>query len=1079
MSAGPIVESYELSPMQQGMLFHSLDQGEAGVDVEQIVCRLDETLDALALEGAWHRVAGRHAILRTSFRVGEARALLQDVHAAVGIPIERLDWRALVEADRAQRWGDLLAEDRARGLDLGAAPVMRLTLVRMGEETWWLLWTFHHALLDGRSFPIVLREVFAFYEAIRDGRDLVLPSPRPYRDYIAWLRGQDLGRAESFWRAALKGFSAPTPLTVPRASEAGRPTHGRGVHEVRLSADSTARLTSFARDHGVTLNTLVQGAWAVLLHRYSGEPEVVFGATRACRRSAIDGADDMVGLFINTLPVRVPVDGEARLGPWLRALRESQVAVREFEHTPLARVQAWSDVPRGTPLFDTIVVFERYLLDSALREAGGAWNRRRFEYIGQTSLPVTLIAYADPELLLRLEHYRHHVDDETAGRMLGHVRVLLEGMLALPDQRLGDLPLLSAGEQEALVARWGQDSARPAVPECIHRRFEAQAERSPEAVALVCEGQTLTYRELDRRANRLARRLRGLGVGPDVLVGLCADRSLDMVVGILGILKAGGAYVPLDPSYPPDRLAFMLQDAAVPVLVAQRAVQSALPPHQAHVVLVDDPETTAPGAAADDQCPPSGVAPHHLAYVIYTSGSTGRPKGVQITHHNVVRLMDATDPWFHFGPDDVWTLFHSYAFDFSVWELWGPLFYGGRLVVVPYWVSRSPEAFHDLLSAEGVTVLNQTPSAFRQLVSTVVNDPARPLALRWVVFGGEALDLASLRPWFERFGDERPRLVNMYGITETTVHVTYRPISAEDVRAGTGSVIGRPIPDLTLYLLDSRGQLVPAGVPGEIHVGGAGVARGYLNRPELTAQRFIQDPFGAAAPDRRLYRSGDLARYLPNGDMEYLGRIDHQVKIRGFRIELGEIESVLAQHPAVRESVVIVREDRPGDRRLVAYYVADPAASGLGDELRGLARAALPEYMVPAALVPLDALPLTSNGKVDRRALPAPALGPAEPPGGSAPPQTETEQTIAAIWQEVLGVEHVGRYDNFFDLGGHSLLAARLVARMREAVGADLALRNMFGAPTVAGLAELIDARTVAAGSSVEPRSDVREEIEL
>jgi amino acid adenylation domain-containing protein/non-ribosomal peptide synthase protein (TIGR01720 family) len=917
------------------------------------------------------------------------------------------------------------------------------------------LWTFHHALLDGRSFPIVLREVFLCYEAIRDGREASLPAPRPYADYIAWLRTQDLGRAEAFWRSTLKGFSAPTPVPGHRATvgDVGAAPEGRGVHELQLASETTARLSAFAREHGVTLNTLVQAAWGLLLQRYSGESEVVFGVTRACRRSALDGAEDMVGLFINTLPVRVAVDGDARLGPWLRSLREGQVAVREFEHSPLARVQAWSDVPRGRALFESVVVFEGYLLDRILRADGGAWSNRHFEYIGQTSLPITLIAYAADELVVRLEHYRRVVNDETGARLLTHVRTLLEGMLKGADQRLGDLPLVVDEERESILARWRPGGVRRRVKTCIHQRFEAQVERSPDSVAVVFEGHALTYRELNRRANRLARRLRALGVGPESLVGLCVDRSLNIIVGILGILKAGGAYVPLDPAYPRDRLAFMLEDSAVPVLVVERALQSSLPPHRADVVPVDDREALAAGSAEDDGSAPTATQPGNLAYVIYTSGSTGRPKGVLVTHDNVIRLMDATEPWFGFGPHDVWTLFHSYAFDFSVWEIWGALFYGGRLVVVPYWVSRSPETFYELLSTEGITVLNQTPSAFRQLVSAVLSGPPRSLALRTVIFGGEALELASLRPWFDRFGDARPRLVNMYGITETTVHVTYRPISAEDARAGTGSVIGRPIPDLSVYLLDSHGQLVPVGVPGEIHVGGAGVARGYLNRPELTAQRFVADPFASGA-EARLYRSGDLARNLPNGDLEYLGRIDHQVKVRGFRIELGEIESVLAQHPAVREAVVIVREDRPGDRRLVAYYVADPEAHGLGDDLRSRARAALPEYMVPSALVGLDALPLTSNGKVDRRALPPPLDAELESGREYVAPRGAAEQALAQIWASVLGVPRVGINDNFFELGGDSILMIQVIARARQ-LSLALSPRDLFKHPTVAELAPL------------------------
>jgi amino acid adenylation domain-containing protein/non-ribosomal peptide synthase protein (TIGR01720 family) len=606
------------------------------------------------------------------------------------------------------------------------------------------------------------------------------------------------------------------------------------------------------------------------------------------------------------------------------------------------------------------------------------------------------------------------------------------------------LPLLTEAERSALAGPVapGQGLTSP----CLHERFGEQVARTPEAVAACCGDAALTYAELNQRANALARRLAALGVGPETLVGLSLERSLDLVVGILGILKAGGAYLPLDPAYPRERLAFMVEDARVPVIVTQRALEASLPAGPAARVLMEE---LGPGVEENSR---SGATASNLAYVIYTSGSTGKPKGCEITHGNVTRLFESTDAWFGFGPQDVWTLFHSYAFDFTVWELWGALLYGGRLVVVPYWVSRSPEAFLDLLCRERVTVLNQTPSAFRQLVQAEITSGGDPqaLSLRYVVFGGEALDLQSLRPWYSRHGDERPQLVNMYGITETTVHVTYRPLTLADVEGGAGSVIGVPIPDLYVRVLDPSGQPVPIGVSGEMYVGGAGVARGYLNRPELTAQRFVADPV-TGDPAARVYRSGDLARWLEDGGLEYLGRIDHQVKIRGFRIELGEIESVLSQHPAVREAVVVAREDAPGDRRLVAYVAADAERGPLAEELRTRLRAVLPDYMVPSAFVFLDALPLTENGKVDRKALPQPDFS-RPPTRAYVAPRNPGEETLATIWGAVLGVPQVGVHDHFFELGGDSILSIQVIARARAA-GIRLTPRDLAQRPTIAELA--------------------------
>jgi amino acid adenylation domain-containing protein len=1045
------------------MLFHAVRGGDPGVDVEQVTVSLREVLDEEQFVRAWNRVIERHTILRSRFRWEGVPQPVQEVLERARIPFESFDWRGLSESERDQRFRSLLDGDRVRGCDLGGAPLMRLSLVRMSEGEHCVLWTFHHALLDGRSFPLVLQEVFAFYEAYSRGGDLELPPARPYGEFIAWLEKQDHEGSRGFWQKRLAGIRAPTPLTVGHETASGAMAPSdRGACEARLSKELTGRLSACARAAQVTLNTLLQGAWSLLLHRYSGEASVVFGATRACRKSALRGADDMLGLFINTVPMLVNVDPEAELVPWLRELRAQQLALRTHEHTPLTKIQAWSNVPRGTPLFDSIVVFENRSLNAQLHALGGNWPGRSVEYRGQTNFPLTVIAYGDEEFILQIEYSRRRFGDAAVARMLGHLRTLLEGMAAHPHARLRDLSLLAAAERHQAITGWNKSLSYPRAG-CLHQRFEEQVLRTPDAVALVYEDQQVTYAELNRRANGLASRLRELGVQPGQLVGLRAERSVEMVVGIVGILKSGGAYLPLDPAYPKDRVSFMIEDSRASVVVTQEALAADLDGVAMTRVLLED------AAAGPDINPSPAAEADDLAYVIYTSGSTGKPKGAMVTHYNVTRLFEATDAWYRFGKDDVWTLFHSYAFDFSVWELWGALLYGGRVVIVPYWVSRSPEAFRELLVRERVSVLNQTPSAFRQLIQAEMSQPKAEFALRYVIFGGEALELQSLRPWFERYGDERPLLVNMYGITETTVHVTYRPIRWDDLRSGQGSVIGIPIPDLQLYILDPAGEPVPIGVPGEMYVGGAGVARGYLNRAELTAQRFVPDPFGAEG-EGRLYRTGDLARRLENGDIEYLGRIDHQVKIRGFRIELGEIEAGIARHPAVREVAVLAREDAPGDKRLVAYVVADSPPADLLDQLRALIRTTMPEYMVPAHFVTLDALPLTENGKVDRKALPAPVVSRANSGQSYTAPSTPIEKSITAIWEAVLGVEGVGIDNHFFELGGNSILSVQVIARCRQA-GLNLSVVALFQYPTIRSLARHLSGSAgtaVAAATAAE-----------
>jgi amino acid adenylation domain-containing protein len=609
----------------------------------------------------------------------------------------------------------------------------------------------------------------------------------------------------------------------------------------------------------------------------------------------------------------------------------------------------------------------------------------------------------------------------------------------------------------------------------IHQVFEKQAARTPDAVAVVCGDQCLTYGELNQRANHLAHCLQRQNVGPEVIVAIFLDRSLDLIVAILGVLKAGGAYLPIDLAYPKERVAFMLEDARVPVLLTHRELAAKLPAHQANVLCLNDREMTDFSVQTSSN-PSSTASSSSLAYVIFTSGSTGQPKGALITHQNVVRLFACTDPWYHFNEKDVWTLFHSCAFDFSVWEIWGALFYGGRLVVVPYMVSRSPAAFYELLDREKVTILNQTPGAFRQLMQAEESASERkPLALRHIIFGGEALEMRSLKPWFDRHGDQRPQLINMYGITETTVHVTYRPLTRDD--AQSGSVIGSPIPDLSVHILDPQRQPVAVGTPGEMFVGGAGLARGYLNRPELTAERFVPDPF-SREQGARLYRTGDLARLLPSGDIEYLGRIDQQVKIRGFRIELGEIEAVLCEHPSVRETVVLAREDRPGEKRLVAYVVTQKVPPPAVNELRDFLKVKLPEYMLPATFMFLEKFPLTNHGKLDRDALHEMA-GNNQTSSAPVLQANEIERQLLDIWREVLHGVPVGLDENFFDLGGDSMLLAQVHVKLQKIIGRNLPITDLFAHTTVRALAAHVAAEEPKAGTMTTSQDRARRQREI
>jgi amino acid adenylation domain-containing protein len=866
------------------------------------------------------------------------------------------------------------------------------------------------------------------------------------------LRGEVLEAQLDYWRRQL-GPDLPL-LELPTDHPRPAVQSFAGARESCVLSESLlASLKALSQSEGATLFMTLAAGLKVLFHRYTGQSVITIGTPVANRgRSELE---PLIGFFVNSLVLNTELKGTLSFREALARVREVSLGAYAHQDLPFEQLVEAVNPERDQsrhPLYQVMFVLQNASAESM--ELPGL--RLSTQPVARSSAQFDLTVRAEEGhggLELAIEYNTDLFEPDTIQRLLGHYETLLTGAVANPEQAISQLPILSEREHKQL-ADWGAIQTEFPSASGIHERFEAQVARTPDATAVAFEEERLTYGQLNRRANQLAHHLRGLGVGPNVLVGLCVDRSLEMVVGILGILKAGGAYVPLDTTHPDDRLNFILKDARVSVLLTQGSLAQRFGEQDPVVIRLDEDCEALAREAAENPRWEGGV--NSPAYVIYTSGSTGKPKGVLVSHANVVRLFDATQAWYQFDDKDVWTLFHSYAFDFSVWELWGALFYGGKVVVVPYWASRTPDAFYDLLIEEQVTVLNQTPSAFRQLIQTdEAKDTDGTLALRLVIFGGEALDLQSLRPWFDRHGDQRPQLVNMYGITETTVHVSYRPLTLADVSGASGSLIGRPIPDLQIHVVDQYSQPVPVGVPGEMLVGGAGVALGYLDRPGLTAERFVPNPVSAAA-GARLYRTGDLLRYRPDGDLEYLGRIDHQVKIRGFRIELGEIESVLAAHPAVRETVVLIQGDVPDDKRIVAYVV--PADGGLSTrDLRQSLKHRLPEYMVPAHFVLLDALPLTPNGKVDRRALPDPEVSRSDLDESFVPPRSAMEKTLARIWEQLLGVDRVGVQENFFELGGHSLLATRVVSMIREELHVDVKLMEFFDRPTIADLAESLE----------------------
>jgi amino acid adenylation domain-containing protein/non-ribosomal peptide synthase protein (TIGR01720 family) len=1042
---GNVEDVYPLTPTQQGVLFHSL-ASENGDYFLQVVLRFRGRIDEGALTRAWQQIVDRHAGFRARVWTRGVKGPLQVVERQATVTISRHDWRVLPEAERPPRLQELLQADRRQGFDLAQAPLMRVALVREEEEVYQLVWSHHHLVSDGWSTAVILNEVLRLYEANLRGA-APLARPRPYRDYVAWLRQQDQARAEQFWREELRGLNAPTPLGIDRPGRERDVEKDYAEHVLRLSPALAEGLRNLARSHHLTLNTLLQGAWALLLSRYSGQNDVLFGVTMSGRPPELAGVETMVGLFINTLPVRARLGPQDRLVPWLQALQERQARLRDFEHSPLFDVQRWSDMPRNVALFDSILVFENYPVEAPRHGRSGA-DVDAVRMIEQTNYRLTLVAVPGANFKLKAMGDRHAFEAGALPRLLGHLEVLLHAMTAQPSARLSELPILPASERQQLLVEWNQTAATLPPSPCLHHLIEEQVARTPGRIAVTSEAEQVTYAELNHRATRLARHLRALGCPPGSLVGICAERSVEMVVGLLAVLKAGAAYVPIDPEQPVERLEMMLRDAAVAVLLTQRRLQARLPECSIRVVCLDTDAATFPDGPAGEVF--AGAAPNGPAYMIYTSGSTGRPKGALNSHRAICNRLLWMQNEYRLGEDDVVLQKTPYSFDVSVWELFWPLLAGARLVMARPGGHRDPEYLAEVIAREKVTTLHFVPPMLETFLHAVPStEPCG--SVRRVICSGEALPFALQQRFYQRM--PWAALHNLYGPTEAAVDVTYW----ECERSPTLPVvpIGRPVANTRIYVLDRAYRPVPVGAPGELFIGGIQVGMGYWQRPGLTAEKFVPDPFGG--PGERLYRTGDLTRWLPNGAIEYLGRMDHQVKLRGFRIELGEIETVLAQHPLVREVVLLAREDRPGEKQLVAYLVPRENTELSPAALRAHVAARLPEYMVPAAFVALSALPVTANGKVDRRALPAPDRS--EPPREQehVPPRTPTEQAVAGIWSEVLGVARVGAQDNFFELGGHSLSATLVLSRLQDVFQVKVPMRSLFEARTVRELAEVVE----------------------
>ena len=1060
ISRQPRQGSVPLSLAQQRLWF--LDQLEPQSPAYNIpdFLRLNFPVDTKVLKQSVQALVQRHEVLRTTFVAVDAYPM-QVIAPTLSVPLPVINLSNLPEMARWAEAQHLANEEAQRPFDLTQGPLLRLLLLQLGAEEYVLLLTMHHIISDGWSIGLFFQELAALYTAFVIEQPSPLPDlPIQYVDYALWqrevLQWDRLAGHLSYWKQQLAGSPAGLELPTDRP-RLPVPTSRGSTYYVTLPKVLTSALKELSRQEGVTLYMTLVAAFQTLLYRYSGQDDVVIGTVSAGRTQA--EAEALIGFFVNTLVLRTDLSGNPTFRELLGRVRQVIFDGDTHQEVPFESLVRELHPTRAlgqNPLFQVMLTFV-----PPLPTLPTGWEPSKIAaQTGTAKFDLSLELADRPEgLVCYFEYSTDLFDAATIARMAGHWQTLLEGIVAEPTHCLVELPLLTETERQQMLVEWNDTASDYPRNQCLHQLFEAQVERLPEAVAVVFEGEQVSYWELNRRANQLAHHLQRLGVGPDALVGICVERSLEMVVGLLGILKAGGAYVPLDPTYPAERIAFMMTDARPHVLLTQQRLLADLPEHEAHIICLDTGWSTI--AQQSGANPTSAVSSENLAYVIYTSGSTGQPKGVMVSHRAICNHMFWMQARFPLAATDRVLQKTPFSFDASMTEFYAPLLSGAQLIMARPGGQKDSEYLIKTMAEQRVTILQLVPSLLRVLLED--REIERCRSLRRVFCAGEELPLDLQSLFFNHLDAD---LINLYGPTEASIDVTFWPCERESVRPGVP--IGRPIANTQIYLLDAHLRPVPVGVPGELYIGGAGLARGYLNRPELTSERFIRHPF-SGEPAARLYKTGDLARYLPDGPIEFLGRVDQQVKIRGFRIEPGEIETVLELHPAVQQAVVVAREHASGDKRLVAYIVAIHGQTPSIKNLRSFLKEKLPEYMLPSAFMLLDALPLTPNGKVDRRALPAPGPAKSAIEDTFVAPTLSVHYQLLQIWEELFDIRPIGIRDNFFDLGGHSFLAARLVSRIEQVFRKKISLAILFAGPTIEHLADALQQQEEEAPGSWSP----------
>ena len=1031
-------------------MFQSLYAPESGVYLEQINFVYDTPINVSAFKQAWEHVIQSYPVMRTSFFWENLEKPVQIVHRKLAIPWETFDWRKMHPSEREKRIQAYLTEDRRRGFNLSKAPMMRFVCIQLESNIYRFIWTFHHAILDGWSVQLVIKKLAEYYQAICQGKIIHDEVTRPYADYIEWLRQQDEDEAADYWRNSLKGITAPTPFNVDHITfSIVNQANGFSEEHILISRYTTSALNSLCKKHRLTLNTFIQGAWALLLHHYSMENDVLFGTVVSGRPTDLTGVESMVGLFINTQPTRIHINSDSGLMQWLQEIQQEQFTARKYEYSHLIKIQEVSEIPRGVQLFESVIVFENFPINSSwesqkdLQQGSGLLER--------TNLPLTIMVLPASEILIKILFDCTRFDAETIKRMLGHYQVVLDNIANRPDALVKDISILKNTETRRLLIEWNDTDKHFQQQNNIIEMFASQCARTPDSTAFAYGDNQISYAELDRRTNQLANFLQKSGVTPCATVGVCLERSLDLVVALISVLKTGGVYLPLDPVYPQDRLAFMLEDSRAQLLLTNTAMMTSLQRKGMTILCVD--ELVDEIAQQSENSLDIYVGPDSPAYIIYTSGSTGVPKGVLAPHRQLLNRLYWMYEKYPFQAGEVGCQKTALSFVDSLWELMGPLLQGVPTVIISDAVLRDPHALVDVLGRKNVTRIWVVPSLLHMLLDSVHDLAGKLPKLCFWVSSGESLTLDLAR----RFKQALPeaKLYNLYGTSEVWDATWY---DLNDEIDNLASIpIGMPIANIKTYVLDRYYRPVPIGVPGELYVSGVGLAIGYLHDDALTQERFVHLPM-LPGDEALAYRTGDLVRYLPDGNLQLVGRIDGQVKVRGHRVEPAEVETMLVTHPQLKRAAVI--QDVNSADRLIAYVVAQSESIPTSNELRRWLLNKLPEYMVPAAVIEVDSFPLTPSGKVNRRALQAISI---DRPGleqSYEPPRSRVEKQLVQIWSEILKLERIGIHDSFFDLGGHSLTATQVVTRVCSAFAIDLTLREFFQLPTIANLAEIIEAST-------------------